>query len=87
MGMQRNNEIFGQNFVETYQAIQREIDNKLEVDYVYHNNQLEGSYFTKWAVEKVSKGIPIKKNQFKANDILAAQQLLKAIKFVRETPS
>jgi hypothetical protein len=86
--MQRANEMVAQNFAETYQQIQQEIDNELDIECIYNNNRFEGSYFPKWATEKVSKGIPIKrKNRFKANDILAAQQQFKAIKFVRDIAS
>ena len=46
--MQRINETFGQNFAEIYQAIQH----KLEVEYIYNTNFIEGSKLPKWATER-----------------------------------
>ena len=43
------------------------------------------SYLTKWATERVLKGIPVKK--FRSKDIVAAQNHSRAIKFVRRMAS
>jgi Fic family protein len=73
---------------ETYRAIQQEIDEELEVEYIHHTNALEGSKFTLWATRKVLKGIPFKKRlKFKDNDILAVQSQQRAIKFIRDMAS
>lgn len=83
--MQRINET--QSFVEVYQSLHQEIENKLEIDYVYHSNFLEGSKLPKWVTRTIWRGNPVKKSRFKDKDIVVAQQQIKAIKLVRDMAS
>jgi len=64
--------------------VQQEIENDLEVEYIYHTNRIEDSELTKWATERVllEKAVD---DRFKSKDIIAAQNHSRAIKFVSHT--
>jgi Fic family protein len=85
--MQRVNETFGQSFAEAYQSLHQEIENELEISYIYNTNRLEGRYFTKRATKQVLRGIPVRKSRFKSKDIAAVQSQQRAIKFVKDIAS
>src|ERR1700757_2551706 len=85
--MQGINETFRQSFAEAYQSLHQEIENELEISYIYNTNALEGSRFQKWATKQVLRGIPVKNSRFKSKDIAAAQSQQRAIKFVKDMAS
>jgi hypothetical protein len=72
---------------EIYWQIQDEIDQKRIIDYIYNDCLIEDSKLTKWAAAKISLGKAVVIKRFKPKDITLAQNLSRAIQFVRRAAS
>lgn len=72
---------------EIYWQIQDEIDQKLIINYIYNDGLIEDSKLTKWAAAKISLGKAVVIKRFKPKDITLAQNLSRAIQFVRRAAS
>ena len=68
---------------EIYWQIQDEIDQKLIIDYIYNDGLIEDSKLTKSAAAKISLGKAVVIKRFRPKDITLAQNLSRAIAFVR----
>ena len=72
---------------EIYWQIQDEIDQKLIINYIYNDGLIEDSKLTKSAAAKISLGKAVVIKRFKPKDITLAQNLSRAIQFVRRAAS
>jgi hypothetical protein len=68
---------------DTYWQIQSEIEEKLIVEYIYHDCMIEGARLPKWVGERILSKKVVNEKRFKSKDILLAQNLFRAIAFVR----